>query len=77
MTHQKKFITVFSGSEVEVLMLKGLLDGLDIEGMIQNDYQSGIIAGFGGGTISTVRLKIHESDLERAQTIITDFKNNR
>lgn len=77
MTHQKKFITVFSGSEVEVLMLKGLLDGLDIEGMIQNDYQSGIIAGFGGGTISTVRLKIHETDLEKAKTIITDFKNNR
>ena len=77
MTQQKQFITIYSGSEVEVLMLKGLLEGLDIEGMIQNDYQSGIIAGFGGGTISTVRLKIHETDLEKAQTIITEFKNNR
>ena len=38
MTQQKQFITIFSGSEVEVLMLKGLLEGLDIEGMIQNDY---------------------------------------
>lgn len=77
MANNTEFVTVFSGSEVEVLMLKGLLEGLDIEGIIQNDYQSGIIAGFGGGTISTVRLKIHESDMEKAQTIITDFKNNR
>ena len=77
MANNTEFVTVFSGSEVEVLMLKGLLEGLDIEGIIQNDYQSGIIAGFGGGTISTVRLKIHESDLEKAQSIITDFTKNR
>ena len=77
MANHTEFVTVFSGSEIEVLMLKGLLEGLDIEGIIQNDYQSGIIAGFGGGTISTVRLKIHETDLEKAQTIIIEFKNNR
>ncbi len=77
MANHTEFVTVFSGSEIEVLMLKGLLEGLDIEGIIQNDYQSGIIAGFGGGTISTVRLKIHESDLEKAQSIITDFTINR
>lgn len=76
MVNNTQFITVFSGSEVEVLMLKGLLEGLNIEGIIQNDYQSGIIAGFGGGTISTVRLKIHETDLEKAQTVITDFTNS-
>lgn len=75
MQNSPQFITVFSGSEVEVLMLKGLLEGLNIEGIIQNDYQSGIIAGFGGGTISTVRLKIHETDLEKAQSVITDFTN--
>jgi hypothetical protein len=76
MANNSQFITVFSGSEVEVLMLKGLLEGLNIEGIIQNDYQSGIIAGFGGGTISTVRLKIHETDLEKAQSVITDFTNS-
>ena len=76
MVNNTQFITVFSGSEVEVLMLKGLLEGLNIEGIIQNDYQSGIIAGFGGGTISTVRLKIHETDLEKAQSVITDFTNS-
>lgn len=76
MQNSPQFITVFSGSEVEVLMLKGLLEGLNIEGIIQNDYQSGIIAGFGGGTISTVRLKIHETDLEKAQSVITDFTSS-
>ena len=77
MTNKLQFVTVFSGSEVEVLMLKGLLEDHNIEGIVQNDYQSGIIAGFGGGTISTVRLTIHETDLEKAQTIIIEFKNNR
>ena len=77
MTNKLQFVTVFSGSEVEVLMLKGLLEDHNIEGIVQNDYQSGIIAGFGGGTISTVRLKIHETDLDKAQTIIIEFKNNR
>lgn len=76
MTHKLQFVTVFSGSEVEVLMLKGLLEDHNIEGIVQNDYQSGIIAGFGGGTISTVRLKIHETDLEKAQSVITDFTNS-
>ena len=76
MQNSPQFITVFSGSEVEVLMLKGLLEGLNIEGIIQNDYQSGIIAGFGGGTMSTVRLKIHETDLEKAQSVISDFTNS-
>ena len=77
MTNKLQFVTVFSGSEVEVLMLKGLLEDHNIEGIVQNDYQSSIIAGFSGGTISTVRLKIHETDLEKAQTIIIEFKNNR
>lgn len=76
MTNKLQFVTVFSGSEVEVLMLKGLLEDHNIEGIVQNDYQSGIIAGFGGGTISTVRLKIHETDLEKAQSVITDFTNS-
>ena len=77
MANHTEFVTVFSGSEIEVLMLKGLLEDHNIEGIVQNDYQSGIIAGFGGGTISTVRLKIHETDLKKAQSIITDFTNNR
>ena len=55
-------------------MLKGLLESLDIAGIIQNDYQSGIIAGFGGGTISTVRLKIHETDLEKPKLSLQSLK---
>lgn len=73
MSENKKFITVFSGSEVEVILLKGLLENEAIEGIIQNDFQSSIHAGFAYGTVSTVRLKLHESDIKKAKPIIEDF----
>ncbi|OAB77726.1 putative signal transducing protein [Cochleicola gelatinilyticus] len=73
----KKFVDVYSGSEVQVILLKGLLENIDIEGIIQNDFQSGITAGFGGGTVNTVRLKLHESDLKKAQPVIEKFIKNQ
>ena len=66
MADDKKYINVYSGTEVQVIILKGLLEEVSIHGIIQNDFQSGINAGFGSGTLSTVRLKIHESDFEKA-----------
>ena len=58
-------------------MLKGLLEEAGIEGIVQNEFQSGITAGFGGGTISTVRLKVHEDDLEKAKPVVEDFIKNQ
>ena len=72
-----EFINVYSGSEVRVIMLKGLLEEAGIEGIVQNEFQSGITAGFGGGTISTVRLKVHEDDLEKAKPVVEDFIKNQ
>ena len=77
MTDSLQFITVYSGTEVEVILLKGLLENDNIEVIIQNDFQSGIMAGFGGGTPNTIRLKIHESNLERARPIIEEFISNQ
>ena len=76
MSDIQKFINIYSGSEVQVIILQGLLKNINIEGIIQNDFQSGIVAGFGSGTVSTVRLKIHESDLEKARSIIEEFISN-
>ncbi|MCW5520720.1 DUF2007 domain-containing protein [Aureitalea sp. L0-47] len=72
-----EFIDVYSGSEVRVIMLKGLLEEIGIEGIVQNEFQSGITAGFGGGTISTVKLKVHEDDLEKAKPVVEDFIENQ
>jgi len=76
MKDTQKYTIVYSGTEVQVIILKGLLGNINIEGIIQNDFRSGIAAGFGSGTVSTVRLKIHESDLEKALPIIEEFVSN-
>ena len=76
MSDTQKFINVYSGTEVQVIILKGLLENINIEGIIQNDFRSGIVAGFGSGTVSTVRLKIHKLDLEKARPIMEEFVSN-
>ncbi|MBT8275687.1 MAG: DUF2007 domain-containing protein [Bacteroidia bacterium] len=77
MSDKSEFVDIYSGSEVRVILLKGLLEKSEIDVVVQNDYQSGITAGFGGGTINTVRLKVHESDLEKTKPIVEDFIKNQ
>lgn len=65
-------IRVFSGSEIAVMMLKEALEEVEIGSFIQNDFQSGVVAGIGGFP-SFVDLFIQESDLEKAQPLIDEF----
>ncbi|WP_374959018.1 putative signal transducing protein [Gilvibacter sp.] len=74
---EQEFETVYSGTEVRVILLKGLLAAAGVDAMVQNDYQAGITAGFGGGTPNTVRLKVHQDDLETAKGVVEDFINNQ
>lgn len=74
---QKGFVQVYSGSEVRVILLQGLLKDKGIDAMVQNDYQSGISAGFAGGTVNTIRLKVHTSVLEKAKPVVDDFVENQ
>ncbi|MGA9237980.1 DUF2007 domain-containing protein [Robiginitalea sp.] len=71
------YVHLYSGSEVRVILLKGLLEDKGIQTMVQNEFQSGVFAGFPGGTGTTIRLKIHPSDLENAQSILEDFIQNQ
>tara|TARA_Y100001954_G_C15619742_1_gene507170 strand:- start:139 stop:372 length:234 start_codon:yes stop_codon:yes gene_type:complete len=73
MNSSHELITIYSGSEIQVILLRGLLEEEGIFSIIQNEFQSGIAAGFGGGTSNTIRLKIHEYNLEKAQPIIENF----
>lgn len=77
MRDNQTFINVFSGTEVQVIILQGQLESINVKSAVQNDFQSGISAGFGGGTASTVRLSILESDLEKAKPIIKEFISNQ
>ena len=69
-----KLICVYSGTEITVNLLKEILEETGIPALIQNDFNSGISAGFSGGVPSAIDLFIGEDDLEKAEPIIADFK---
>lgn len=64
------FIDFFSGSEVEVVRVKDLLEQENIPFIVQNDFNSGNLGGFMGGTPSTIRLKVQQSDFEKSKAVI-------
>ena len=68
-----EFIEVYSGSEVRVIVLKGLLEEKGIYSAVQKEYLSGITSGLGGGAVNTVKLRVHEDDLEEAKIIVDHF----
>lgn len=70
MNDNDELIRVFIGSAVEVNHLKAELEANDISALIKNDFQSGLAAGFVGGTPSAIDLYVAESDVEKAQEII-------
>lgn len=74
---KNNLLRVFTGTEVEVLLLKGALDESGISAMIKDDVSSSFSAGFYGGTPSSIDLFINESDLVKAEPIIREYIQNR
>jgi hypothetical protein len=73
MKEKNKLIKVYSGTEVTVILLKGLLEEIGVTSTIQNNYKSGIEIGFVGGVQSAIDIFIQQSDFEKAEPIIRDF----
>lgn len=73
MTSENELILIFSGSEIEVLLLKEELEKAGISSMVKSDFNTGITAGFYGGAPDVVDLYILAPDLEKAQPIIKGF----
>ena len=74
MKEKSNLIRIYTGTEITVNLLKDELEKAGISGMIQNDFNSGISAGFSGGIPSALDLFIQESDLDKAEPIISGFK---
>ncbi len=70
MSGSGNYVDFYSGTEVEILRVKSLLEEEKIPSLIQNDFQSGNLGGFLGGTPSTIRLKVREVDFVRAGAVI-------
>lgn len=73
MKANNNLIRVYTGTELTVNLLKEELEKNGISAMIQNDFNSGISAGFSGGVPSSVDLFIQESDLEKAEPNLIEF----
>ncbi len=68
-------VGIYSGDEISVIHLKGELESADIQCLIRSDYESGLSAGFMGGTPTTYELFVLETDVEAAQIILQEFLN--
>ena len=73
MKDKSKLIRVYTGTEVKVYLLKDEFEKIGISGIIQNDFNSGVTAGFSGGIPSAVDLFIQELDLKNSEPIIDQF----
>ncbi len=74
MDDQSKHINLFTGSLIEIQRLQIDLNDKEIPSMVKNNFQSGIRAGFYGGSPSQVQLFIFEEDREKALPILEAFK---
>lgn len=68
-----KVIRIYSGTDITVNLLKGILEEAGITALIRDDFRSGVLAGFTGGVPSAIDLFIEEADLEKAKPIIKGF----
>lgn len=73
MDDHAKHIRFFTGSLIEIQRLQVDLDAEGIASMVKNNFQSGLRAGFYGGSPSQVELFIYEDDVEKAQPILEAF----
>ncbi len=74
MEDKSNLIRVYSGTELTVNLLKDELEKFGISSMIQNDFNSGVSAGFSGGVPSSIDLFIQESDWSKAELIVQEFR---
>jgi hypothetical protein len=70
---KNKLARIYSGTEVTVNLLKGILEEEGIAALIRDDFRSGVTAGFSGGVPSAIDLFINETDLEKAEPIVKEF----
>lgn len=73
MKEKTNLIRVFTGTDVLVNLLKDELENTGISCIIQNDFKSGITAGFSGGVPSAIDLFIQEFDMMKAEPTISEF----
>ena len=66
-------IRIYTGPAMLAQALKSRLNDIDIEPIIKDDHQSGIVSGFATGVPGQVRVFIRKDELPVAQSVIDLF----
>lgn len=66
---------LFSGSSIEVMLLKGLLVEEGVFPIDKDRATSGVLAGFYGGDV--VQIFVKDEDFTKASEILKDFQENK
>ena len=76
MNQPNEWVVVYSGTIIEVDLLKCLLDGEGIESRLQNETM-GMIAPHHSAAGAGVKLAIAREDIQQARPIVEDYANNK
>jgi len=73
MNKEEKTTRIFTGSAIEAQPLINGLNELNINPIIRDDHQSGIMSGFAAGVPGQIRVYIRNEELTIAQSVIDGF----
>ena len=74
MDDHSKHVKFFVGSLIEIQRLQLDLNDNQIPSLVKNNFESGRLSGFYGGSPSQVQLFIYNEDKEKATPILKNFK---
>ena len=73
MNKDERTTRIFTGSAIEAQPLINALNEIDINPIIRDDHQSGIMSGFATGVPGQIRMYIRNEELAIAQPTIDEF----
>lgn len=77
MTKNEDLKRLYTGSEININILKEILDDNQIPSLVKNDLKSGLTAGFGGGySEAESSIFVFNNYLEKAKIILNEFLNS-
>ena len=65
---------VFTGNAMAILLLKGVFGDHGIPFVEKNEQASGVLAGFAGGTASTIKIAVPVAYEDTALRLVADFR---
>lgn len=77
MKDQAKHVLVYKDTEFKALHVANLLRDNNINPIIKNEYQQGLLAGFGVNYESSVEVLVSDYEVEKAKEIIESFNKNK